>query len=196
MVSLLRLKRKIEKNWIYIGMSVLAIIIIISLVLILKPNKETEENGKYEITEVDLFSIKNFTSRDVSVKGIKLGDEFNYVIEKLGYPNSQADYPPNIMNVEYSSNMDMNGTGLILNFENNILRRISFREPFNKYLVGKTKIQYTKDEVYQVFGKPDDTQFIQTNKASPVVFRNMVYNQSGLGILVRGPKQIGFSLSY
>ena len=197
-MSIHRAKRKMKENKYLFIFSLLCIIILIfSIYLIFKqPEKEVKElqkkEAKYEITETDIFSLSNFTSSEISVKGIMLGDSFDQVLEKLGYPDAQKDYPPDIINLEYSKRINLNGTGLILQFKNKILKKITIREPFNEYLIGKTKIIHSKDEIYNIFGAPDEMKFVPIHQGSTIVFRNNMYKDKGLEIYIRKNKEIGF----
>ena len=175
-----------------------ALIIIIAVITITsQESKETEDlmdRATYELTEVDIFSIKKWDSRDVSVLGVMLKDNPNTVTDILGFPNKQTAHAPNIVNMEYSKNIGLNKTGLILHFEGNSLKRITIREPFNELLQGNTKIELSKNRMYNMFGKPDDIQFVPLKEGSALVFRNYVYASKGLEVFIRKNEQIGFAL--
>jgi len=196
-----RLKRKIIKNKnTIIGILIVLFLIIISILFLsLYSNIPEQEpipkiERKYlEITENDIFSLEKFSYKDISVKGVMLGDRPDEVVKKIGYPNHQSVYQPNIVNMEYSTNLGMNKTGLILHFENKFLTRITIKEPFNIYLKGKTKINYTKDEMYMMFGKPDDIKFVPISPNNVLVYRLYVYLDKGLEFIIRKNKQNGFT---
>ena len=203
-MSIHRTKRKMKENKTFILFAVICLVILISSVYLVfnQPEKEVKElekeitkrEAKYEITETDIFSVPDFKSDEISVKGIMLGDSFDFVLEKIGYPDIQTEPLPGITNIEYSKRINLNETGLILQFENKILKKITIREPFNEYLIGKTKIIHSKDKIYNIFGVPDDLKLIPINEGSPIVFRNNIYKDKGLEIYIRKNKEIGFGL--
>ena len=160
----------------------------------IEPEIKEEKKARYEITQVDLFTIKDFHSSELSVMGVMLGDSFDDVLNTLGIPDIQQDFPPNIRNIEYSKRIDLNDTGLILQFTDRILTKITIREPFNKYLIGETQINHSKAEIYKIFGIPDDMQFIPIKAGSFIVFRNNIYKDYGLEIYIRANEQFGFGL--
>jgi len=194
-----KVKKTVQKSRKQIGIlvGVLAVLIVLIALVVRSPGqeKETLQRAKYELIDVDVFALDDWHTSEVSVMGVMLGDSTEKATEILGYPNAQTMHEKNIVNMEYSSNVGMNGTGLILHFENGILRRITLREPFNKFLKGSTKIQYTKDKMYALFGKPDDILFIPLKEGSALVFRSYVYEDKGIEVFIRKQSQIGFSLS-
>ena len=201
MINTRRLKRKVKRNKRIIWTTaLLAIAALTGVILLASSNNEEPQTPQqtedyHEITEVDLFSLQErWDSRHVTVKGVRLNDPFESVIKTIGFPDKQAVHPPNIINIEYSTQLGLNGTGLILHFENNVLKRITFREAFNPYLVGKTKIQYSKAQIYGLFGVPDDVKFVPVRQESALVFRDYVYAAKGLEIFIRKNQQFAFSL--
>ncbi len=183
-------------------MAVIALLVVIGatfFIMNMGPATEqsvpSDEHPVYEITEKDLFALKEpWDSRYVAVKGVRLNDPFDIVIKKLGFPDSQRLYPPDVINIEYSKRLGLNETGLILHFEKNVLKRITFREPFNAFLVGKTKIGYTKAETYSMFGVPDEVNHIPVSPGNILLFRQNIYVAKGLEIYIRKNQQFGFAI--
>ena len=155
--------RKIKRN---LYLIIPLIIIILALFLIISglqeeiTGKVTEQpkEAKYEITKTDVFSDPNTINlREVSVKGVILGYNYNQVIEKLGIPDLQLTPEPEILNLEFGKSLNLEETGIIIQLRDNVVRRITLRKPFNEFLTGKTKITHTKDEIYtDIIGKPDE----------------------------------------
>lgn len=196
-----RLQRKIRKQKTLIFIAIALLVAIVAAVLIINgvaPDEQAPPSGEptvYEITEVDLFSLKEpWDSRYVSVKGVRLNDPFDEVLKKLGFPDTQSMHPPDVINIEYSKRLGLEETGLILHFEKNILKRITFREPFNEFLHGKTKIGHTKAEIYGMFGAPDEVNHIPISQNSILLFRQNLYVAKGLEIFTRKNVQFAFAL--
>jgi len=198
-----KIKRKVKrfhrknKRIIY---SVLGIVIIIAIFFPIsnfitgQSIKEPETKAKYEITEVDLFTIKDFKSKDVSVYGLMLGDNEKNILKKLGTPDIQSDFPPDIVNFEYSKAIDLEETGIIVHTRGGIVKRITFKEIFDKNLKGKTKVKYEKKEIYWMFGAPDEVTFTTFKVDSLKVIRILHYRDKNIEFIVRKNKVIGFSL--
>lgn len=123
-----------------------------------------------------------------------IGDTFDEVIERLGYPDGQTEFPPNIKNIEYGKRFGLDQTGLIIHFRDGIVERITIKQSFNAFLLGKTQINYTKAQVYNMFGVPDDTKFLSISPGSALLYRSLVYNEYGMEITVRKNIMNGFSL--
>jgi len=192
-------KRKLNKvlyKDAQILLSVLTLIILVSLIISLSTenSKEISQNtAKYELTETDIFSLEDFNANDVSVMGIKVGDRTKNVLEVLGTPDKEINVGRGISTFEYSKGIELEETGLILSLNNGILESITIREPFNKYLTENTKIEFTKDEVYNMFGIPDETIFMPMQENSAFVIRVMRYETIGLDFIIRGDNVLGFS---
>ena len=60
--------------------------------------------------------------------------------------------------------------------------------------MGETAKLYSKAELYQKFGIPDDTLFMPIKKDSALIIRVLRYNEIGVDFIVRKNKVIGFSL--
>jgi len=176
---------KIQTSFTKIYLIPALVIIFLVLFAIFIPKRNANEiievRNLYEITEKDII-MEKISAGLVSVKGVKLGDTLDRVKEKLGNADFQRSYPPNVLNWEYASSIDTLGTGILLHFENGILTRITLAEPFNKYLIDKTKIGSTTEDLYKNLGKPTDIKFItkgdsmQSGKAfKKIIFGNFGY---------------------
>ncbi len=164
------------------------------LILLLSMIACTSQNpsGPYEITETDLFSMPNYHSLNVTVLTIRLGDTEERVLTQLGKPdniNTYQDQDMTITNFEYKTLLETDKIGLVVHLENNVVERITFKEPFNKYLKGKTKIvpEYTKEELFNLFGEP-------TSKTIMDPFTVYHYEDRGLEILFNEKGWNGFTL--
>ena len=88
------------------------------------------------------------------------------------------------------------GTGLIIQLRDDVVKKITFREPFNPFLLGKTKITNSKEEIYiNVIGKPDETVFVPETPTSSRVIRLLQYKDKGVEILIQKDEQVGFTLT-
>ncbi len=196
-----KVRRAVKRNKLEITVVICVIIITATTFLLfghkqtlIQPKQEVKHEAKYEITSTDIFSLDHFNVEEISVKGIMLDDKFDDVIKKIGAPDTQKIFPPNVLNIEYGEQLNMTGIGLILHFENQKLKRITFREPFNKYLVEQTKINHTKEEILHMFRKPNKVLDVIESKTSPLVYRSYVYQGQGLQIIMSGEEEVGFTL--
>lgn len=195
------MKRKIRDNSVNLAIGVIFIILVVAIVAIVKmnvPEPSTERTERssalYEITETDILGIKNFRSDQVSVLGIMLGDAQAHVLDTLGSPDNRRDYPSDgIINLEYSKKIGLNETGLIVHIKNGNVARISMLQPFEKKLIGKTKISYNKTDLYNLIGAPDDMQFIPVSPGSALVYRLLSYKNNGLEVTMRRSVQNGLN---
>ena len=147
---------------------------------------------KYEITEIDIVSIirneEELSSDQITILGIKLGDSEEEVEKKIGKPDIRnTDYQlDNIINLEYSSQLGLNGTGIIIHLEDSEVTRMTILKPFNEKLVGLTKLGKSKEEIYAYFGKPDSID--RMVKGSRVEFKTFVYT-NGIEVLLKSGKE-------
>ncbi len=144
--------------------------------------------AKYELSKVDIFSLEQpWSGEDVSVFGVQLGDTKDDVIEKVGLPDLKTEYPGST-NFEYSRGLAMPKIGLLFHFTGDTLTRMTFKEPFNRFLHGKTKIgALDKDAIYREFKAPSKLQLL-------TFFTMYTYKDKGLEIFLNGRKMNGFSL--
>ena len=83
---------------------ILVVLIIIgSIVYFVKNIDKVEPNigNFYELTDVPVLD-KKIPSNLISVKGVKLMDTTETVLEKMKKPDFEQSYPPNIVNFEYA----------------------------------------------------------------------------------------------
>ncbi len=94
-----------------------------------------------------------------------------------------------ISNFEYKTLLETDKIGLVVHLENGVVERITFKEPFNKYLKGKTKIvpEYDKQELFDFFGVP-------TRKSVMKPFEIYHYEDRGLEVLFNEKGWNGFTL--
>jgi len=150
---------------------------------VLDPDRETNE-----ITEVDVFSIPNITSLQISVFGLKLGDSEELLIDVIGQPDLKTQVGPNDYNYEYRERFMEEYVGLLVHTTNGTITTFTFRPPFNKFMKGETKIEHTKEDVYRMFGKADRLELAS-------YFTIYHFNEKGIDVVVRGKEMRGFSLT-
>src|SRR3989344_2580913 len=169
-------------------MKILFLLLFLSLTLMACTSTEKP----MEITETDLFSMPKYHSLNVTVLGIRLGNTEEQVMTTLGKPdtiNTYQDQTGEIANFEYKTLLGTEKIGLVVHLENGIVERITFKQPFNKYLKGKTRIvpEYGKEELFNLFGKP-------TSKRVMKPFQIYNYEDRGLEILFHEEGWDGFTL--
>ena len=120
--------------------------------------------------------------------------ELQKLLEKLGNPDFQTDFSGGISSWEYSTSLGLEEVGIIISLDNGIVRSITIRTPFNEKLIGETAKIYSKAELYQKFGIPNDTLFMPIKKESALIIRLLRYEEMGVDFIVRKNKVIGFSL--
>jgi len=177
-------------------LSILILIIIVALVFTLTTNNQNKKTNvaKYEITKTDIFSLEDFNANEISVKGVKVGDRLSDVIDIIGTPDLRTDFDVGVSTLEYSKKIGLDKTGLIITSDNDVVTSITIREPFDEFLLGKTKTNYTKDKIYGMFGIPDKTIFTPIEEGSFIVIRIMRYSSKGIEFIIRKENVIGFSL--
>jgi len=146
----------------------------------------------YELTTTDVLAIENLQGDQVTLKGIKLGSTQQQVLDAIGYPDAQNFYAPDIINMEFGKAFGLNETGVILQFKEDALEKITVNKAFNEFLQGKTKLQYFKDEFLITFGKPDEVKQMPLVEGSPIVIRVYTYKE-GIQFTTRRGEQIALS---
>ncbi len=159
-----------------------------------EPEPINETETEFEMTQVDVFSRElrdTITSDMITVFGLELGDRFEQVFFVLGEPDNKTEFPAeDIINLEYGESIGLEKTGIILHFDSYVLTRITFYEPFNKYLIGDTQINHTKREIYDMFGIREREYNIPTR---PFETRVLVYDTRGIEFYI-DKYEVGFSL--
>ena len=171
------------------------IILVLGLAISSNDQEPIPSTAKYEITETDIFSLPAINAQEISVKGVILGDTYEQVIEKIGLPDKQFSPKENILNLEYGSRIRLFDVGLIIQLRDGEVRKMTFKEPMNALLIGKTKITHSKDEIYFIVGKPDETLFIPVTPTSTLVYRLLQYKDKGVEVIIRKNQQNGFTLT-
>ena len=197
-----KIKRRLKDNLAGIVIALIFIAAALAVAAIVKSNvkefkvPETKRGSAlYEITKTDIFALKEFTSNQVSVLGIMLGDTQAHVLDTLGSPDNRRDYPSDgIINLEYSKRVGLNETGLIVHIKNGNVARISMLQPFEEKLIGRTKVSYNKTDLYNLLGAPDDMKFIPVSPGSALVYRLLSYKNNGIEVTMRRSVQNGLNL--
>ena len=167
--------------------------VIVVVVLAVFLINSSPSSSAYEVTEVDIVSMEKITSSQISVKGVMLGDSLETVLEKIGHPDKQSLFPPNIVNIEYSKQLGLSETGMIIHLVDNKVKRITLKEPFNEFLVGKTKIANTKTEILNALGVPDKIEKIPVSQGSALVMNLYSFEDRGIEVAVRKQEQNAIS---
>ncbi len=150
----------------------------------------TAEKPAYELTQVDVFGMTDFkqgkiTWNQISVLGIKIGDEKDKVIRVIGKPDIRNEFE-GVENLEYNKKIGLNRSGLVFNIQDGVVKRITVKEPFSKYLINNTKIDKSLKQVYDTFGIP-------LKQEEKVYFRIFFYEEKGLDVFVYRNRMNGFS---
>jgi hypothetical protein len=191
-----RSTRKIVKNKISIFPIILVLIIIALFAFIIStPNNISSEDAKYELTEVDLFSLDSFNANDVSVMGLKVGDRTQTLLEILGSPDLQTDYSGGVSTLEYSESIGLEETGLIILLDNGVVKRITVKEPFNEMLNGDTKANHEKEKIYALFGVPEEVLRMPLKQDSSLILKSLQYYSKGIEFTLRRGEALSFSLN-
>jgi hypothetical protein len=139
--------------------------------------RDVPATDTYEATQDDVYQVfleENITSMDVAVRGIMLNDSKQDVLDILGSPDNFTMFQEGsttIQNFEYSLANDE--TGLIIHFRDDIVQRITVDRDFNNYLVGETRLNGTKEDLWLTMGVPDE---------SAVMYRFKVYHYNDEGL--------------
>ncbi len=171
------------------------IIIAVFAFFITGPGNNYNSEAEYEITEIDIFSLENFNANDVSVMGLMVGDRTQTLLEKLGSPDLQTDYRGGTSTLEYSESIGLDEPGLIVLVDNGVVKRITVKPTFNEFLVGKTKANLEKEEIYALYGAPDEVVRMPLKQDSTLVIKSLLYHTKGLEFTIRKNTALGFSLN-
>jgi hypothetical protein len=98
------------------------------------------------------------------------------VLKILGPADGSQEYDFGaIQNWEYNTALGLNRTGLVLHLRQGIVTRIMVYPSMNDYLVGATKVDDSKEDIYATLGVPDRQYDIKGG-------RYFVYNSRGLEV--------------
>lgn len=193
-MTLRRMRRKIRQHKNKLVVALISIVVIALLVFLVTSVNLPSLKKTYELTEVDVLAVKGIEGDQITLKGIKLGDTMQTVLDTIGYPDSQTAYAPDITNMEFGKAFGLNETGVILQFKGDSLEKMTFLQPFNLYLQGSTKVSYTKDEFLITFGKSDSVKQMPVSEGSPIVIRVYSYDE-GIQFTTRRGMQIALSFT-
>ncbi|MBS3128899.1 hypothetical protein J4410_07190 [Candidatus Woesearchaeota archaeon] len=141
----------------------------------------------YELTEVDLFSLSDWNSYQVTVKGVALGDTLEQVEEKLGPPDDVEVFNPVVTTLIYYDNDENKQHALLFYVANKQVRRIFVKAPFNDQLKGSTKVTYDLRGIYDKFGVPPEQEDVYKQR----IFE---YHKQGLEIYHKNKQMTAFAL--
>jgi len=135
-------------------------------------------DAKYEIAKDDVFNLSkgNLTSTEISFLGVKLGDSYQTVLEKLGIPDTMytaAD--KSYKNMDYFRKIGINTLepAITYHIENDTVIRVTVKPAFNKYLHGNTAMGQTKEYIYGLFDVPDYQDFVSNLRVFHYVEKGM-----------------------
>ena len=193
-MTLRRMKRKIRQHKNKIVVALITIVVIALLVFLVTSVNFSSLKKTYELTEVDVLAVKGIEGDQITLKGIKIGDGMQTVLDAVGYPDSQTIYAPDITNMEFGKAFSLNETGVILQFEGDSLEKITVLPSFNVFLQGRTQVTYAKDEFLIAFGKSDSVKQMPVTQGSAMVLRVYTYNE-GIHFITRRGIQIALSFT-
>ena len=171
------------------------VIIAVFAFVISTPSNNYKSDAKYEITQTDIFSLEDFNANDVSVMGLKVGDRTQTLLETLGSPDLQTDYRGGTSTLEYSEAIGLEDSGLIILLDNGVVKRITMKPSFNEFLVGKTKANLEKEEIYRIYGVPEEVVRMPIKQDSSLIIKSLLYHSKGLEFTIRKNTALGFSLN-
>ena len=175
-------KTKVVKSKSYLPHIIVAAVIVIICVLI--GTYISSKPHPNEITKNDVIA-NHVATKDIEFFGIKLGDSVDTIRKKMGKADYDKAYSGNVENLEYEKKLGLDTVGILFHTESGVLTSVTIKDSFNKYLVGETKIQYTKEQMFHKFGV-----------ATPVdaVYPYMVYTYKNYGfkVIMDQDKQAGW----
>lgn len=150
-----------------------------------KYNYEVSDKSIYELTEhdiLDMLSKRLIKGTNVAVKGIKLGDRYMDVQNKLGIPDYVEDYYDGNTNLQYEKDGQ---PYVIVHLENNTVTRIVVKPSMESELHGKSRMALALDQITSLFGKPtefEDSRYLRIYK----------YKPRGLEIYIKRKEMVGY----
>ncbi|GEM_PF-904388 len=189
--------KKKQQEWMkHAGGIVLLIVVSLAVFSALESleKKSLSSTAMFELTEDDIFST-TFNANDVAVFGLQVGDRLPEVVERLGEPDGKKEFAQGRETWEYGEALALDGTGLIVVFDNGVVISLTIREPFRPLLHGLTQEGWTKEAIYGEFGIPDKTIFLPADVNSALIVRLLKYETRGLDIIVRKENVVGFVLN-
>ena len=147
------------------------------------PQTESED------TRADVIG-NGLASSAITVLGVRVGMTESQVLELLGPADKAQEYDFGaIQNWEYNTQLGLNKTGLALHLRQGIVTRIMIYKSMNEYLVGETKIDATKEGIYEALGVPDRQYDIKGG-------RYFVYNTRGLEVFFNSDGESSLGLVF
>lgn len=178
----------------FIVIVVLAIIAFVLLAVYNEPQKTpvprvypNKTSDVQELTKVDVFDMfdKNLiNSSYITVRGVKLGDNTEEVITKLGRPAGYETAEGDILNLRFEDRAT-NETEMIVHLENDKVTRIAVKPGLEDELLNRSRFNFTKETATSAFGKPDkiyDTKF----------YHIFEYHDKGLELYFKARKLNGY----
>ncbi len=175
-------KKSTTPLWPFIvGAAVILIALVVVAVLSLRIAPQEHDfikNVPQTATELvynDILS-QPFVSTNVTVLGVRLGDNEETVFAALGQasPVEKFDFGQ-IQNWHYKTDPSMNESAVVYHFEDGVVTRISWGRSLNSYLQGNSTVGLEKEDIYATQGAPE--------RAYDIPFgRFLVYNNAGLEV--------------
>jgi len=148
------------------------------------PNKTSEFQELIKVDVFDMFDKNLLNSSYITVKGVKMGDNTEAVITKLGRPAGYETAEGNILNLRFEDK-STNETEMIVHLENDTVTRIAVKPGLEDELLNRSRFNFTKETATSAFGKPDkiyDTKF----------YHIFEYHDKGLELYFKARKLDGY----
>lgn len=151
------------------------------------------EIKEYEITQDDIFLLmqsEDLNSTQIAVKGVKLGMSESNVLSLIPSPDNFTLFQGEgmtITNLEYGGSLGLEGVGLIIHLENDVVTTITLKEEFNSMLVGDTRLGKSDADIYYAIGVPDEKNLL-------FKYEVMMYNDYGVDIITFRGDEVALSL--
>lgn len=148
------------------------------------PNKTAEVQELIRVDVFDMFDKNLLNSSYVSVKDVRIGDNSEAVITKLGRPAGYETAEGSILNLRFEDK-STNETEMIVHLENDTVTRIAVKPGLEDELLNRSRFNFTKETATSAFGKPDriyDTKF----------YHIFEYHDKGLELYFKARKLEGY----
>lgn len=156
------------------------------------PSTQPHAMGAKELTDQALLSDlgKSISATDVTVNGVRLGDDFQQMLDMLGTPQVIDEFDgDDVINAKYEN--DEGFTSVIYHFEQGKISRIVVRGGLNDKLPSANQVNMTLDDITRTFGKPDKEEDVLLKDSG---YRVYYYYDKGLEIYHVRKHMVGYAL--
>lgn len=186
-------KKSASPFFVIFGALVVIALVFVLIVSVFNKTAPTRPPNVLEVTEIDVFTRENVTSQDIAVKGVMLGMSREEAIDRLGQPDVNTPVSDRVENLEFGTSLGLSETGVILQFVDNKVAKITLKPAFNDFLYGDTKVNHSKEELLFLLGAPDKADILPLEKDGSKAFRLFTYTDRGIEVAVRTSGQIALS---